>query len=270
MRKKLTLVMGLLMLCACAPAEQIQDTSITPAKLRVAVASNFYPTLSTLLTQHTLLNEQITLIHGSTGTLYAQITHGAPFDVFLAADEHSVSALVDAQLLEYSVNYAQGELVLWPVEKAAQTNPISNTLIEIRRTTNNKIAIADPQLAPYGLAAQQTLVALGIYEQMSAQLVIGNNVNQAFQFVNTHNAVIGLLAKSQLIAAAGQHTDDAQRYQQFVAIPAHLHQPIIQQAGILTRTQQLSLAQYFMAWLMSDTIQQQLPAHGYISGKRTP
>ena len=76
-----------------------------------------------------------------------------------------------------------------------------------------------PQLAPYGLAAQQTLVALGIYEQMSAQLVIGNNVNQAFQFVNTHNAVIGLLAKSQLIAAAGQHTDDAQRYQQFVAIP---------------------------------------------------
>ncbi|HCF78686.1 MAG TPA: molybdate ABC transporter substrate-binding protein [Glaciecola sp.] len=270
MRKKLTLVMGLLMLCACTPAEQIQDTSITPAKLRVAVASNFYPTLSTLLTQHTLLNEQITLIHGSTGTLYAQITHGAPFDVFLAADEHSVSALMDAQLLEYSVNYAQGELVLWPVEKAAQTNPISNTLIEIRRTTNNKIAIADPQLAPYGLAAQQTLVALGIYEQMSAQLVIGNNVNQAFQFVNTHNAVIGLLAKSQLIAAAGQHTDDAQRYQQFVAIPAHLHQPIIQQAGILTRTQQLSLAQYFMAWLMSDTIQQQLPAHGYISGKRTP
>lgn len=160
--------------------------------------------------------------------------------------------------------------MLWPVEKAAQTNPISNTLIEIRRTTNNKIAIADPQLAPYGLAAQQTLVALGIYEQMSAQLVIGNNVNQAFQFVNTHNAVIGLLAKSQLIAAAGQHTDDAQRYQQFVTIPAHLHQPIIQQAGILTRTQQLSLAQYFMAWLMSDTIQQQLPAHGYISGKRTP
>lgn len=267
MRATLTFLIVLLLLCACTPAKQTQDTSVTPDKLRVAVASNFYPTLSSLLAQHSLLNEQITLIHGSTGTLYAQITNGAPFDVFLAADERSVTALINEQLLEYSVNYAQGELVLWPVNTALQTNPISNTLIEIIRATNNKIAIADPKLAPYGLAAQQTLVTLGIYEQMSAQLVLGNNVNQAFQFVDTRNAAIGLLAKSQLIAAAKQLAGDAQRYRQFVAIPAHLHQPIIQQAGILTRTQHLSLAQDFMAWLMSDTIQQQLPALGYIPGK---
>lgn len=269
MRNTQIFVIVLLMLCACTPAEQSQAISESPAKLRVAVASNFYPTLRVLLAQSPSLNNQVTLIHGSTGTLYAQITHGAPFDVFLAADERSITALMHAKLLEHPITYAYGELVLWPLDTLQQTQPLSTTLTELSRTASNKVAIADPSLAPYGLAAQQTLIALGIYEQMSAQLVLGNNVNQAFQFVDTANAGIGILAKSQLILAAQQYTNSenrAQRYQQFQAIPLHLYEPIMQQAGILKRTEQLISAQKFMQWLMSDNIQQQLSALGYTPG----
>ncbi|HCG79280.1 MAG TPA: molybdate ABC transporter substrate-binding protein [Oceanospirillales bacterium] len=217
--------------------------------LRIAVASNFAYTLQTLLPAfEKATGHSVEVSSASSGKLYAQILHGAPFDVFLSADTNKPQRLAQQFPTSESTRftYAIGRLVFWcPVECEY---PLSGI------TANNlTIAIANPRLAPYGLAAQQTMDAFGL---TSAKVVTGENIGQAYRFIESGNAAAGFVARSQVVAAKIPS-------EQYWLIPDEHHQPL-EQAGILT-AQGLNepAAQAFITYLLSTAVQARIAEHGY-------
>lgn len=223
--------------------------------LSVAVASNFHHTLSYLLSQSAPQNLSINISSGSSGLLYGQIIHGAPYDVFLSADALRPEKLEQKGLAQGRVTYAYGQIVLWPSE--SQIKPILENF-------TGKLVIANPKLAPYGVAAQQVLNYLSLSEQYKTRIITANNINQAFQFVDSGNAKLAILSKSQLIHANQRLSSfGEQKYMNFQLIPAHWYSPIAQQAVIVSTTDNLDAAKWFLTWLMSAQVQTQLLELGY-------
>ncbi len=234
---------ALTFLCLLLPVLGHADT------LRIAVASNFAHTLQTLLPEFEKeTGHSVEISSASSGKLYAQILHGAPFDVFLSADTDKPQRLAQQFPTSESTRftYAIGRLVFWcPVECEY---PLSGI------TANNlTIAIANPRLAPYGLAAQQTMDAFGL---TSAKVVTGENIGQAYRFIESGNAAAGFVARSQVVAAKIPS-------EQYWLIPDEHHQPL-EQAGILT-AQGLNepAAQAFVTYLLSTAVQARIAEHGY-------
>lgn len=225
-----------------------------PNDLKIAVASNFYHSLSELLKQSEFA-DQSKLSSGSTGLLYAQIKKGAPFDLFLSADSDRPQILEQQNLAYLSQTYAIGQLVLWPAVTDVRTTLLNH---------KGKLVIANPKLAPYGKAAEESLEFLALLESYNSRLIKANNINQAFQFVDSGNAKLALLAKAQLLQAkdksAHSKTKDYTSYQD---VPSDWHRPVEQQMVILKRTKNLALAKQFQAWLLSDEVQQKLISSGY-------
>ena len=168
------------------------------AEVLVAVAANFAAPMQKIAaafeasTLHT-----IKLSIGSTGGLYAQIRNGAPFDVFLAADDETPARL---QAEGYAVSgsrftYAQGRLVLW----STKPDLVDGRGDVLARSAFGKIAIADPKLAPYGEAAVETMQRMGVYGKLQSKIVRGASIGQAFQFVSTGSAPLGFVALSQVM-----------------------------------------------------------------------
>ncbi|MBC8405535.1 MAG: molybdate ABC transporter substrate-binding protein [Planctomycetes bacterium] len=186
----------LLLACGKPSAEGEAETEIAP--LQIAVASNFVPTMKALVEAYTSQStHEVVLSAGSTGKHYAQILNGAPFDLFFAADVQRPTLLEEQSRAHSRFTYAIGQLVLWTpqadVELADQ---------QWLQSDFNHFAIANPKLAPYGLAAQQVLQKLGLWQQLEARLVRGENIGQTFQFVQSGNAELGLVAYAQLLAQA--------------------------------------------------------------------
>jgi molybdate transport system substrate-binding protein len=195
------------------------------AELRVAVASNFAMTLRDVAAPfEERSGHDVVLIAGSTGKLYAQIVHGAPFDVFFAADAARPRQLEkDSRIVAGSrFVYARGTLVLW----SADSTLIDGTP-DVLRTDFDRLAIANPDLAPYGRAGLEVLDALGLRDRVAARLVQGENVAQTFQFVSTGNAALGFVAASQVFRLAGDDTGS------MWVVPDSLHAAIEQQAVLL-------------------------------------
>ena len=215
----------------------------------VAVAANF-------LTTAELLSEaferdsghQIDLVSGSTGKLYAQILNGAPFDVFLAADAERPEALEREGLAITRDVYAFGRLVL--VVRGAR-----EASLETLASDRLRIAIADPNLAPYGQAAQQVLGEIRGSDDWDANLVYGEDIGQAMSFVATRNADAGLLAMSQMPLIRF-------RSQQFV-IPDNLYRPIRQEVVLLERPSNNEAARSFFEYLRSPVGRSLIEAAGY-------
>ena len=220
--------------------------------LKVAVASNFYHSLSELIKQ-AQLDYEVKLSSGSSGLLYAQISKGAPFDVFLSADVERPHLLTEQGLAYSKQTYAIGQLVLWPANGAPK---------DILSSFKGKLVIANPRLAPYGKAAMETLDALSLKQAYSARLIKANNINQAFQFVDSGNAKMALLAKSQLLQAQ-QSSRKSDKYAHYQVVPASYHSSLEQQLVILKRSQERTLAEQFVTWLMSDKVQSKLIKLGY-------
>jgi molybdate transport system substrate-binding protein len=219
--------------------------------LRVAVATNFSATLAKLIDDYqAVTNTTVQISSASTGMLYHQILHGAPFDIFLAADSIRPELLERQQLiLENSrKTYAFGQLALW---SASQTNISLNTL----KTHDGRLAISNPKISPYGKAASQLLKHLALWKKVQGRLVMGNNIGQTFQHLHTGAVPLGLVAYSQV-------ADKPQR--QVVKIPAQLHQPIIQQLVILKRSNKIDQAKQFVAFLLSKDSQHKLKQRGYL------
>ncbi|MEN8169655.1 MAG: molybdate ABC transporter substrate-binding protein [Pseudomonadota bacterium] len=222
--------------------------------LHLAVAANFTDVtriVVPLFEKHTDHNVKVSF--GSTGKLYAQIVHGAPFDIFLAADEARPRRLAEEG---YAVKgsgftYARGRLVLWSADK----NLFNKGEAFLRDDSFRKLAIANPSTAPYGLAAQQVLQHLGIWEALSAKLVRGDSISQAFQFTATGNAELGLVAASQVKAWP-------QPGSQWV-IPDDYYQPISQQAVLLKRGEQNAAAVAFISFLRSNEARTIIRDYGY-------
>lgn len=199
---------------------------VAAAEIRVAVATNFAPTLQRLAEAFTAATgHRLQISSASTGKHYAQIRNGAAFDIFLAADAERPARLEREGLgvAGSQFAYAEGRLALWAPAAAAIDDPAAYLAMGGFR----HLAIAHPRLAPYGRAAQQVLQHWGLWEALQAKLVRGENVGQAFQFVATGNAQAGLVALSQVLARA-QGARGSYR-----VIPARLHAPIAQHALLL-------------------------------------
>ena len=163
----------------------------------VAVAANFKTTLVALAVDFEQSSSHtIELVTGSTGKLYAQIRFGAPYHVFLAADQERPRRLIEEGLAipESRFTYAQGRLIAWSTERF-ELGPDAFTRADVAR-----VAIANPDLAPYGRAASQVLNKLGVSVAVTPKLVLGENVGQAFAFVATGNAQIGLVSEAQVLS----------------------------------------------------------------------
>ncbi len=244
---KPALLRALLVLCILLPSTLYADA------VQVAVASNFTPVLEQLepffeqQSGHTL-----TVISGATGNHYAQIVNGAPFDVFLAADDERPRLLEEAgkAVAGTSFTYALGKLVLW----SADTAVVDAQGAVLQSGAFTHLAIANPQLAPYGAAAQEALTKLGVWEQIQGRIVQGDNIAQTLQFVQTGNAQLGFIAKSQWLevaaGGAGSYWD----------VPTDLYSPIIQQGVLLKET---PAARAFITFIQSEGARTLIRAAGY-------
>ena len=239
------LMLGLLSLPGNVMAETI----------RVAVASNFARTLALLAEDFkSHRGHEIQLISGSTGKLYMQIKHGAPFDVFMSADERRAELLVSESFADDATAhvYARGRLVL-----VSNIKPGADCQGVLRTAQLKRLSIANPKIAPYGYAAKQVLTGWNLWHELQAKLVMGENVAQAMQFVSTGNAQVGFVARSML--AAAMHND----FQCEWTVPADMHDPISQKMVVLNHTQQRQVAMEFLSYMKTARAKQIIRQAGY-------
>lgn len=222
-------------------------------EVTVAVASNFLSTAQKIADGFMAdTGHQVHIVNGSTGTLYAQISIGAPYDVFLSADQERVLRLADAgKLLEGAHKpYALGGLVLYARKPGILGEDIRASLVP---ATVHHFAIADPELAPYGRAAYEVLSHLGLTEMIDQKAVLGANIGQTFSFVKTGNAPVGFVALSLALAVGGEWLD----------IPTSYYAPIVQEAGLLGFAKGNVAAKAFYDHLSSDAVTKTLTMSGY-------
>ncbi|WP_276755543.1 molybdate ABC transporter substrate-binding protein [Pseudoalteromonas marina] len=213
--------------------------------IHVAVASNFKTVLQTLLQDSPIPGIQVKISAASSGVLYSQIVHGAPFDVFLSADDVRPQALIKEGFASQSslITYALGELAVW--------QPNANRV-------NNKVAIANPRFSPYGQASE--FYANANFKK-PINYVYGNNITQAFQFVQSGNASVGVVAVSTLKMAFNNSQDP--QYLSYKLIPPSEYPEIIQQGVIIKSSKKLASAQKLMDFLMTSGTQLKLVELGY-------
>ena len=232
-------------------------TQIAADEIKVAVASNFYPAMKEIALQYELKksktseNHKIVLIPGSSGRHYAQIMNGAPFDLFFSADKVRPILLEKKGISENGsrFTYALGKLVLWSsldgfVEKEER----------LYHKDLRFIAIANPKIAPYGVAAKEALISINLWEDMKSKLIRGENIAQTFQFVNSGNAKLGFVSYSQLMnpnyPVGGS----------FWEVPQSLYKPIEQQAVLLRES---LLAKDFLSFVRTDQSLNIISKFGY-------
>lgn len=217
--------------CRAAVALAIGVTTTLGARaetVNVAVATNFTaPAKALAETFRATTGHEAQLSFGATGAFYTQIKQGAPFDVFLAADDaRPIKLEEEGEIVPGSrFTYAMGQLVLW----SAQEGKVDEQGQVLARGDFNKLALANPKLAPYGLAAEQTLDRLGLAEQLQPRIVMGESIGQTLNFVATGNADIGFVARSQVLEN-GQLKGGS-----VWLVPAEDYEPIVQDAVILKR-----------------------------------
>jgi molybdate transport system substrate-binding protein len=222
-------------------------------ELRVAVASNFRLAMTATATRFEAISgHRVKLIPGSTGKHYAQIVNGAPFDAFFAADAERPRLLeLDRRIVPGSrFTYGIGKLVLW----SATGNLVDPDGAILRAGTFDHLAIANPELAPYGAAARQLLQALGLWESLAGKLVRGENIGQTFQFVVSGNAELGLVALAQLANPDQRFGGSAWEP------PQALYDPIEQQAVLLNDS---PAGRDFMAFMRSAEARALIRTYGY-------
>ncbi|WP_343067350.1 molybdate ABC transporter substrate-binding protein [Litorivivens lipolytica] len=224
--------------------------SLAGETLLVAVASNFMGPMREIgAAFERETGHRVTLASGSSGKLYAQIRYGAPFDVFLSADREKPQALIDAghALPDSRITYALGTLVLW--------SPGADDPLALLNTDFNRLALANPRLAPYGQAAEATLDKLNLLNATRPRWVQGENIAQAFQFVASGNAQLGFVALSQL----REHPVSGGLWE----VPAELHPPIRQDGVILNRSKNINISKALIGFFNSDSVREILSRYGY-------
>ncbi|MAD92414.1 MAG: molybdate ABC transporter substrate-binding protein [Gammaproteobacteria bacterium] len=221
--------------------------------LRIAVASNFASQLKIAVSAYRIQDSdsgEISISVGSTGKLFAQIKQGAPFDLFFAADQPRPAQLYEEGFTAGpSQTYTVGRLVLWHPKQAAST-VLTKQLDETER-----LAMANPALAPYGLAAQQTLMYLNWKPESKTVIATAENVGQTYAMIVTGNADAGFVALSQVLE---QQVPEGT----FTTIPADAHDPIKQDVVLLNTGSQAARAADFLNFFMSHHAQRQKPVLG--------
>lgn len=229
-------------------------------RARVAVAANFSGPAEMLVERFELLRpHEIELIFGSSARFYAQVRNGAPFDAFLSADLEKPRLLVEEGFAAADSlrAYAIGRLVLWTARPSLEISGASLTA-----NAGGKIAMANPRLAPYGRAAQETISNLGLAEQLADHLIVGENISQAYQFVATGNAPLGFVALSQV------GRNGAVEQGSGWLVPTELHAPIRQYAVLLNEGN--AAAGAFLEFLRGPEARRIIYSFGYAMDDSAP
>jgi len=228
-------------------------------EITVAAAADMSAALPELVAAYAKKTGQtVKLSFGASGNLTNQIRNGAPFDVFFSADEEYPRQLIaeGLALRETLYRYAVGRLVLW----VPSDSPLDLSKLGMRALLDpsvKKIAMANPATAPYGRAAQAALRHFEIYEQVSSRLVVGENVSQAAQFVESGNAQAGLIALSHALAPAMK---DKGRYW---TVPLDDYPTLNQAAIVLSKSKQQDAARKFLDFLRTPEAVSPLSSYGF-------
>jgi molybdate transport system substrate-binding protein len=225
-------------------------------EISIAVAANFTaPAKDIAAAFEKETGHKVTPSFGSTGQFYAQINEGAPFDVFLAADDTTPAKLEKEgkSVTGSRFTYAIGTLVLW----SAKDGYVDDKGDVLSKGAFEHLSIADPEKAPYGTAAVEALTKLKLWDKLQAKVVKGNNISQAHQFVSTGNAELGFVALSQVYKDGKVTSGSAW------IVPAELYEPIRQDAVILTKARDNAAAKAFIEFLKGPKGEQIIKSYGY-------
>ncbi|MEG3639346.1 molybdate ABC transporter substrate-binding protein [Magnetococcus sp. PR-3] len=237
-------LLALLLFLLVTPAAQA-------AEARIAIAANFTAVAKQIAQVfHQESGHTLRMSFGSTGKLYTQIIHGAPFDLFLAADSNRPERLEkEGKTVSKSrFTYATGRLVLW----GRDLKQPEAVLAYLKKGQFRKLALANPKTAPYGAAALQTLSQLKLDKKLRAKMIRGDSIAQTFQFVATGNAQLGFVAASQV---ARKHPG--------WRVPQSMHLPLSQQAVLLKRGANNPAAKAFLTFIKQQKAQQIITSFGY-------
>jgi molybdate transport system substrate-binding protein len=243
---------GLLLWSAvCAPLALAApvDTHIT-----VAAAADLHQALDEVVAayRHDHPDSRIDVTYGSSGNLLTQIEQGAPFEIFFSADSSYPQQLVEhGKASGTPVPYALGHLVMW----SASIDMKGVQVADLAQAKFGRIAIANPQHAPYGKRAEQALRAAGIWDQVQSRLVFGDNIAQTAQFAQSGNAQVGLVAESLVMGSSAKGS--------FAAVPPSLYEPLKQSFVITRRGAGNALAQDFARYVQSAPAKAILSRYGF-------
>ncbi|GAB3386710.1 molybdate ABC transporter substrate-binding protein [Azotobacter armeniacus] len=226
------------------------------AEVQIAVAANFTAPIKEIAVQFEKdTGHKIVTSFGPTGGFYTQIHNGAPFAVFLSADDSTPERLEKegATVPGSRFTYAFGRLALW----SAKPGYVDDQGEVLKKNAFKHLAIGNPKTAPYGLAATQVLAKLGLTDQVAPKYVEGTNITQTYQFVATGNAELGLVALSQ-VSKDGKLTGGSAWI-----VPANFHEPIRQDAVILAKGKDNPAAQALVDYLKGPKAAEVIKAYGY-------
>ncbi|KAF0866154.1 molybdate ABC transporter substrate-binding protein [Pseudomonas sp. LD120] len=230
--------------------------SVRADEVQVAVAANFTAPIQAIAAEFEKdTGHKLVAAYGATGQFYAQIKNGAPFEVFLAADDRTPQKLEsEGDIVKGSrFTYAIGTLALW----SAKDGYVDSSGQVLKANPYQHLSIANPKAAPYGLAATQVLAKLGLTDQVKGKLVEGQNITQAYQFVSTGNAELGFVALSQIYKDGKVSSGSAW------IVPAELHDPIKQDAVILKQGQDNPAAKALVDYLKGPKAAAMIKSYGY-------
>ncbi|MCW2290142.1 molybdate transport system substrate-binding protein [Pseudomonas sp. BIGb0408] len=225
-------------------------------QVQVAVAANFTAPMQAIASAFEKdTGHSVQASYGATGQFYAQISNGAPFEVFLSADDSTPAKLEkEGQSVDGSrFTYAIGKLVLW----SPKDGVVDDRGAVLEKGDFKHLSIANPKAAPYGLAATQTLAKLGLSDALKGKIVEGQNITQALQFVSTGNAELGFVALSQV------YKDDQITSGSAWVVPETMYEPIRQDALILKKGATNPAAKALVDYLKGPKAAEIIKAYGY-------
>ncbi|CRM13067.1 MULTISPECIES: molybdate ABC transporter substrate-binding protein [Pseudomonas] len=225
-------------------------------EVQVAVAANFTAPIQAIAADFEKdTGHKLVASFGATGQFYTQIKNGAPFQVFLSADDTTPQKLeAEGDTVKGSrFTYAVGTLALW----SAKEGYVDAQGEVLKRNAFKHLSIANPKAAPYGLAATQVLAKEGLTDQVRDKIVEGQNITQAYQFVSTGNAELGFVALSQIYKDGKLSSGSAW------IVPSSLHDPIKQDAVILTKGKDSAAAKALVDYLKGPTAAAVIKSYGY-------
>ena len=237
-------------------AALVFGVSAQAAEVQVAVAANFAGPFEKIAADFAAETGHKAIASvGSTGKFYSQIKNGAPFEILLAADDETPKKLIAESdgVTGSQFTYARGKLVLW----SAKPGVVDDKGAVLTKADIAHIAICDPKLAPYGLAAEEALKASKLYDTLKPKFVTAESISQAYQFTASGNAEIGFIALSQVAVPGKPQTGS------YWIVPANLYSPIQQDAVLLKKGEANPAAMALLKYLKSDKARAVIKSYGY-------
>lgn len=250
------LIVAAASLVALAGCGSSTESTSDTAPVLIAAASDLRPAFEEMAPQFTAdTGISVSFSFGSSGQLREQIVNGAPFDVFASANSEFVDDVIDGQRAQANtkVVYARGRIVLW----AASSKKVPRDISELSSSRYTRIAIANPDHAPYGLAAKQALTSAGVWESVSNKLVLGENISDTKKIIDSGNVDAGIIALSLAIADGGT----------YVEIPEKLHEPLLQSVVVTTTGAQQVGGKKWVDFMMSTAGSRIMSKYGFVPPK---